>query len=306
MPHRPCLEISDLKKLLSLTSSSRATLSNILTQFQSSYSGKYDRKNMNDAQKQQAKRGMSELTKEKLIVKIPKARGVYLLNPYIFQTLFNHHEKIRWDELVINSTKNVPKIFKQVPQIFTAEAMKKISEQIKRINLSKSVEAINSLQKEPHDKQNQTIKQTALQNTYSTLDMQLIYFKIAIDEFIHYVKQQPIGLNFSKSYDTTLPSVRFRKTIDVHNALDTLDPNLCILSRLTESTFVYNHNEECIQKEQNGEKCDCAEKAFDSIKETLTSQEWFDRVSYKCRHEADEIQKFAQEWFKEFYPDWFI
>lgn len=89
MPNRPCLEISNLKKLLSLTSSSRATLSNILTQF----SGKFDCKNMNDAQKQQAKHGMSELIKEKLIVKIPKARGVYLFSPYILQTLFNHHVK---------------------------------------------------------------------------------------------------------------------------------------------------------------------------------------------------------------------
>ena len=55
--------IHDVKLLLELKDSARKTLFVILEQFNGELSGKLDRSNMDNAQKQRLKRGVAELSK---------------------------------------------------------------------------------------------------------------------------------------------------------------------------------------------------------------------------------------------------
>ena len=76
-------KIHDIKLLLELNDSARQTLLIILNQLNGSLSGTIDRSNMNNAEKQKIKRGITELKEKGFITKSIGSRGCFNLNPHI-------------------------------------------------------------------------------------------------------------------------------------------------------------------------------------------------------------------------------
>lgn len=79
-------EIHDMKSLLELSESARKTLMIVLEQFNGSLSGKLDRSDMDNAQKQRLKRGIAELKEKGLIVKSNSYRGKFSLSSHFIDS----------------------------------------------------------------------------------------------------------------------------------------------------------------------------------------------------------------------------
>jgi hypothetical protein len=78
--------IHDIKLLLELNDSARKTLFVILEQFNGELSGKLDRSNMDNAQKQRLKRGVAELKERGFIVKSTDSRARFTINSQLIDT----------------------------------------------------------------------------------------------------------------------------------------------------------------------------------------------------------------------------
>ena len=78
--------IHDIKLLLELSDSARKTLLVILEQFNGTLSGKLDRSDMDNAQKQRLKRGIAELKEKGFIIKSIHSRGRFTINSQLVHT----------------------------------------------------------------------------------------------------------------------------------------------------------------------------------------------------------------------------
>lgn len=294
MALKKTIEHNDLKNILQLSSQAQEALIDILDQFKGSYREKLDRSNMDKAKKQRIKLGVGSLVKNKMIFPIPKTRSTYMLNPYVFQSKFNHHDEAHWNQLVKEKKQqSVPLYVKSLPKIFTIEVIREYRDREKRLAIK------SSLQCEEHNVFDETIRQDILDQDHIDLGDNILYFKVAIEQFLKYLYQNPIGLTFHECYDNTLPSVRFHGILDKYSrSLSSgtyQNPNRSLLSFLKD--IKTEHSSSCIELRNNGQECACYEKCYQGLRRILEE----DNVMWN-----EEFNVFTKDWFSTYYPEWFI
>lgn len=309
---------SNLDRLLQLSKSAQATLSIVLQQAQGASEVTIDRSNMSNAEKQKLKRGLQDLTGQKILRKVPGSQGRYQIDTSVIANSSSFPSTS--SAKATNKKQKEPYGNKPEKQVNMDKLLGKLK---KKQDLDSHLDNLAKQQAEIESRMRTAISNYRLNRTHS---IDSIYddltnkgtstYLAACEEFIDEVTNETHFYDIDgevihenklmdqfhgtiASYDKRhedIPKARGKVTRKRWNILIELDA-ICTIAK---------HSRQCLELAAKNQPCSCCDKCRDKFQALIQNKIDLSELDDESFKEHKELNEYFQNWVSKNYSDLFV